>query len=96
MAELKPWERNCCLTLDEMSITPGMEFDKSSGTVIGNVTLPGHSGTATHILVFMLGGKCRPVSFYLITSLISALDFYIYDVYIYFFFLIFFYLLYLI
>lgn len=52
-------EINCCLTLDEMSITPAMEFDKSSGTVLGNVTLPGHSGTATHILVFMLAGKCR-------------------------------------
>ena len=49
-------ERECCLTLDEMSITPGVEFDTRSGHFIGDVTLPDHKGVATHSLVFMLGG----------------------------------------
>ena len=49
-------ERVCCLTLDEMSITPSIEYDASSGQLLGNVTLPGHCGSATHALVFMLGG----------------------------------------
>lgn len=49
-------ERRCVLTVDEMSITP-LDFDKSSGTIIGEVTLPGHQGKATHALVFMLAGK---------------------------------------
>ena len=49
-------ERECCLTLDEMSITAGAEFDTRTGRFIGDVTLPDHSGIATHSLVFMLGG----------------------------------------
>lgn len=54
--DLHAEEKVCCLTLDEMSITPNIEYDQSSGQLIGNVTLPGHSGIATHALVFMLGG----------------------------------------
>ena len=50
-------ERKCCLVVDEMSITPSVEFDHSSGRILGDVTLPGHSGIATHGLVFMLTGK---------------------------------------
>jgi hypothetical protein len=49
-------ERECCLTLDEMSITAGIDFDNRTGNFIGDVTLPGHTGVATHSLVFMLGG----------------------------------------
>ena len=49
-------ERECCLTLDEMSIAAGVEFDTRSGHFIGDVTLPDHTGVATHSLVFMLGG----------------------------------------
>ena len=49
-------ERFCVLTLDEMSITASVELDNRTGTFVGDVTLPGHSGTATHSLVFMLGG----------------------------------------
>jgi hypothetical protein len=49
-------ERECCLTLDEMSITASVELDNRSGNFIGDVTLPGHSGAATHSLVFMIGG----------------------------------------
>ena len=33
-----------------------IEYDPSGGQVLGNVTLLGHSGSATHGLVFMLGG----------------------------------------
>jgi len=49
-------ERECSLTLDEMSITAGAEFDKRTGRFIADVTLPDQSGIATHSLVFMLGG----------------------------------------
>jgi hypothetical protein len=49
-------ERMCCLTLDEMSITQSVEFDNRTGRFMGDVTLPQHSGSATHALVFMIGG----------------------------------------
>ena len=49
-------ERLCCLTLDEMSLTAKLDFDASTGDIIGDVTLPEHSGRADHALVFMLGG----------------------------------------
>ena len=53
---MNPEERYCVLVLDEMSITPCVEFDTHSGSLLGNVTFPGHSGKATHALVFMLSG----------------------------------------
>lgn len=56
VSELKQEERECCLTLDEMSITASVEYDNSSGRVLGDVTLPDHKGIATHGLVFMLSG----------------------------------------
>jgi len=49
-------ERDCVPTLDEMAIKPSVEFDKRTCHFIGDVTLPDHSGPATHSLVFMLGG----------------------------------------
>ena len=49
-------ERLCCLTLDEMSLTQKVEYDISSGELVGDVTLPRHFGSADHALVFMLGG----------------------------------------
>lgn len=51
-------DKDCVLIFDEMSITPSIIYDTSSGDFVGKVTLPGHSGTtnATHALVFMLGG----------------------------------------
>ena len=49
-------EKECCLTLDEMAIQPGVQFDRSSSRLCGEVTLPDHSGNATHALVFMLSG----------------------------------------
>ena len=39
-----------------MAITPCIEYDWSISEISGNATLPGHSGPATHGLVFMLGG----------------------------------------
>jgi len=46
------------LMLDEMSVKCGVEFDNRTGRFVGDVglTLPNHSGAATHALVFMLGG----------------------------------------
>lgn len=49
-------ERKCSLTLDELKIAEGIEYDRSSGSIIGKSTLPGHSQPATHGLVFMLAG----------------------------------------
>uniref|UniRef100_A0A8C4Q829 THAP domain-containing protein 1 n=1 Tax=Eptatretus burgeri TaxID=7764 RepID=A0A8C4Q829_EPTBU len=49
-------ERICCLTIEEMSLNPSVEFDVSSGNFLGNVTLPHHIGTADRALVFMPGG----------------------------------------
>ena len=55
---MKKSDRSCSLTLDEMSIEATMEYDASSRTVLGGVTLPNHTGIATHGLVFMLSGIC--------------------------------------
>ena len=49
-------ERDCCLVLDEMAITPGKTYDKNLNKYFGNVTLLNHEGLATHVLVFMLAG----------------------------------------
>ncbi|KAJ7986693.1 hypothetical protein DPEC_G00342540 [Dallia pectoralis] len=46
----------CVLSLDEMSITPGVELHMGTGRLFGNITLPDHKGQATHALVFMLAG----------------------------------------
>lgn len=65
---MKEHDRYCSLTLDEMSLQAQTQFDPSSGTIFGNVTLPGHHGIATHGLVFMLSGICvrwkQTVAFY--------------------------------
>lgn len=49
-------ERTSTLVLDEMSIKSSVEFDVRTGTILGQVTLPGHHGKATHALVLMLAG----------------------------------------
>lgn len=49
-------ERHCALTIDEMSISQSVEYDTRSGRLLGSATLPGHSGKATHAMVFMLAG----------------------------------------
>jgi ribosomal protein L1 len=50
-------DRRCCLTLDEMEISGSVDYDASSKQVLGDVTLPNDSGSATHLLAFMLGGS---------------------------------------
>ena len=54
-------ERKCCLTLDEMALSANIDYDASTGTVIGNADLPGCTGLATHAYVFMLGGMLRSI-----------------------------------
>jgi len=65
-------ERECCLTLDEMSITAGVDFDNRTGHFIGDVTLPSHTGVATHSLVFLLSGIStrwkQTIAYYFFTS----------------------------
>lgn len=56
VSAMKPEERECCLILDEMCITAGLQYDRSSSCLRGDVTLLEHSGTATHALVIMLAG----------------------------------------
>lgn len=66
-----PYEKDCALVLDEMAITPGKIYDTSLGKYFGEVTLPGHSGQATHVLVFMLAGitsRWKQVVAYYFTS----------------------------
>jgi len=53
---LNEHERKCAMTLDEMSLKPGWNYDVKTGSCYGDVTLPNHSGAATHALVFMIGG----------------------------------------
>lgn len=49
-------EKDCAIFLDEMAIKPGRTYDAALKKNLGNVTLPGHSGVATHVLVIMLRG----------------------------------------
>lgn len=49
-------DKLCCVTLDEMEISTSMEYDASSKEIMGDVTLPGHKGQASHAMVVMLGG----------------------------------------
>ena len=49
-------EKECVLILDEMSITESVDYDTSTSSYYGFVTLPEHYGQANHALVFMLGG----------------------------------------
>ena len=49
-------EKECVLTLDEMAITPSVELHLGTGQLYGDVTLPEHTGPATHACVFMLAG----------------------------------------
>ena len=52
-------DKRCCLTLDELSIKTELQYDSSTGTILGNVTLPDHPPTpSTKGLVFMLSGLC--------------------------------------
>lgn len=50
-------KRECVLSSDEMAITPSVELHMLTGKLYGDVTLPGHTGVATHACVFMLAGN---------------------------------------
>lgn len=54
---IRTLERECVLTIDEMAITSSVELHTLSGKLYGDVTLPGHTGVATHACVFMLAGS---------------------------------------
>ena len=49
-------EKLCALLLDEMSVKESVEYDSANDQFIGDVSLPGHSGSACKALVFMLRG----------------------------------------
>lgn len=51
---LKDILKECVLLLDEMSLNQSISYDISTKSFVGNITLPGHEGTATRALVFML------------------------------------------
>lgn len=59
---LSEQERHAVLMLDEIQLTKGMDFDPSTGRIMGTPTVPPTKGStrdnalATHGLVFMLGG----------------------------------------
>lgn len=72
MKQLRSSERDCVLLLDEMSITPRVEFNMSTGSMLGEVTLPGHRGRATHALVFMLSGTVPTIAPILAASVLPA------------------------
>eukprot|EP00095_Tigriopus_kingsejongensis_P009948 maker-scaffold7584_size3104-snap-gene-0.1 protein:Tk09948 transcript:maker-scaffold7584_size3104-snap-gene-0.1-mRNA-1 annotation:"PREDICTED: uncharacterized protein LOC755078" len=42
-------EKFCCLTMDEFSLKPSVDNDLKVDAFIGDVTLPGHEGTATKL-----------------------------------------------
>ena len=57
---LKEHEKNCILLLDEMAIEQYSDYSKGGDEFTGQVTLPYHSGMATHALAFMVRGlSCR-------------------------------------
>ena len=53
---MKIHEKEYVLILDQMSITKSVDYDTSTSSYYGFVTLPEHYGQANHALVFMLGG----------------------------------------
>lgn len=57
VAAMNDAEKLCCLTLDECSITPSVEYDVNNGCILGDSTFPDASQKATHALVFMICGK---------------------------------------
>ena len=49
-------EREAVLVFDGMKTTPGIMYDKSTKSYIGQVNLPGHEGIGSHGLTFTLAG----------------------------------------
>ena len=53
---MSDYDKYCMLVMDEMSVKPGYDYDKSTQENIGDITLPNENGVATHGLVLMLAG----------------------------------------
>lgn len=56
MDSMNDFQKDCTLTMDEMDLKESADFCVASGTFIGNITLPEHSGVASKALVVMLAG----------------------------------------
>lgn len=61
VAGMQAEERHACVLMDEIQISPGLDYDASTGSIIGQPTIgPSNAATkealATHALVFMLAG----------------------------------------
>ena len=56
--QMSPAESLCSLVMDEMSITPGRQWDVKSDSFIGSVTLGDstNAGKATKVLAILLAG----------------------------------------
>lgn len=52
----KETDKDCMLVLDEMSVIAGNIYDNSIKEMIGQITLPDHSGEADEALVFLIAG----------------------------------------
>lgn len=49
-------DKECAIVFDEISIQKGVNYCSNLKQFVGNITLPNHSGTANHVMVFMLVG----------------------------------------
>lgn len=47
---------DCSLIFDEMAIAQGQDYCLNNKQFFGNITLPNHTGSATHVILFMLTG----------------------------------------
>ena len=56
VATMTDQEKICALTFDEMAIKASSDYDAQLQTFVGHVTLPGHEGPASKVLVFQLAG----------------------------------------
>lgn len=52
----KETDKDCMLVLDEMSVIAGNIYDNCTKEMLGQVTLPDHSGEADEALVFLIAG----------------------------------------
>lgn len=59
VSSMREMDKNVILLLDEMTIQESLEYNKGTDELVGNVTLPHHTGSATHALVFYICGLSR-------------------------------------
>lgn len=78
---MEPHSRHAAILMDEMQLTPGLDFDSSTASVIGAATVPPSKGPsslspATHALVFMLAGMSsrykQPIAYHFTSTITSA------------------------